>query len=153
MDAFDQRLLDIMQRDCTLSHAELGRQVSLSASAVRRRLEAMRESGVIAAEVAILGNVAAAGITILTSLCFGEESVAAYQAFREAMRSDPHVLQCYSVAGQYDFIMVVAAPSLEAYEVWGEAVLMSNPAIRRYDSYVSWSTVKFTTQRPVFAAS
>jgi Lrp/AsnC family leucine-responsive transcriptional regulator len=151
MDAFDLQILELMQRDCTLSHAELGRQVSLSASAVRRRLDVLRSSGVIASEVAILGNVAATGITVLTSVCFLEESVAAYNAFREQMRSDPHVLQCYSVAGQYDFMMVVAAPSLEAYEVWGEAELMSNPALRRYDSYVTWSTVKFTTQRPVFA--
>ncbi|ESQ91252.1 hypothetical protein ABAC460_06720 [Asticcacaulis sp. AC460] len=153
MDAFDLQLLEQMQQDCTLSHAELGRRVSLSASAVRRRLEAMRCSGVIASEVAILGNIATAGITILTSVCFREESVAAYNAFREQMRADPHVLQCYSVAGQYDFMMVVAAPSLEAYEIWGEEVLMSNPALRRYDSYVTWSTVKFTTQRPVFATS
>lgn len=153
MDAFDLKLLEIMQQDCTLSHAELGRQASLSASAVRRRLGGMRSSGVIASEVAILGNVAAAGITILTSVCFREESVTAYQAFRDQMRSDPHVLQCYSVAGQYDFMMVVAAPSLAAYETWGEAALMSNPAIRRYDSYVTWSTVKFATHRPVFATS
>lgn len=48
----------------------------------------MRSRGVIASEVAILGNVAAAGITVLTSVCFREESVTAYQAFRDQMRSD-----------------------------------------------------------------
>lgn len=150
MDDFDRKLLDIVQTDCTLSHAELGRRVSLSASAVRRRLAAMRETGVIAAEVAVLGASAQTGITVITSVAFERESVALYDDFRARMKADPHVLQCYSVAGQVDFILVVAAPSLESYEAWGERVLLSDSAVRRFDSYVAWSTTKFTTRRPVF---
>ncbi|ESQ76116.1 Lrp/AsnC family transcriptional regulator [Asticcacaulis sp. AC402] len=150
MDDFDRKLLGIMQSDCTLSHAEMGRQVSLSASAVRRRLAALRTSGVIAAEVAVLGSAAQTGITVITSVAFERETPAVYDDFRARMRGDANVLQCYSVAGQADFILVVAAFSLEAYEAWGERVLLADPAIRRYDSYVAWSTTKFTTRRPVF---
>ena len=150
MDAFDRKLLEILQTDCTLSHAEMGRRVSLSASAVRRRLSALRESGIIAAEVAVLGSGAHNGITVITSVAFERETPAVYEDFRARMRTDPHVLQCYSVAGQADFILVVAAASLEAYEAWGERVLLADGAVRRFDSYVAWSTTKFTTRRPVF---
>ncbi|EGF92719.1 asnC family protein [Asticcacaulis biprosthecium C19] len=150
MDDFDRKLLEIVQDDCTLSDSEMGRRVSLSASAVRRRLAAMRRSGVIAAEVAVLGSVAQTGITVITSVAFERETPTVYDDFRNRMKADPHVLQCYSVAGQADFFLVVAASSLEAYEAWGEQVLLSDPAIRRYDSYVAWSTTKFTTRRPVF---
>lgn len=150
MDKFDRKLLDLVQQDCSLSHAELGEKVSLSASAVRRRLAAMKAEGIIKAEVALVGEHAQTGITVITSVVFHQESVDGYHAFRARMIADEHVLQCYSVAGQVDFVLIVAAPSLAAYERWGETVLMTDPVIRRYESFIAWSTTKFTTRRPLF---
>jgi Lrp/AsnC family leucine-responsive transcriptional regulator len=152
LDSFDHRILDRLQDDCTLTHSALGDAVGLSGSAVRRRIQAMREAGVIAREVALLGDVQG-GITVLVTCAFERESPAIYDAFRTQMRADPCVLQCYATAGQYDFMLIVAAESPEAYETWGERALMSNPDLRRYDSFVVWSTVKFTTKRPIGGAS
>ncbi|WP_413661099.1 hypothetical protein [Maricaulis sp. D1M11] len=41
------------------------------------------------------------------------------------------------------------APSLPEYEYWGRAVIMSDPAILRYETVVVYSTVKFDTRIPV----
>lgn len=41
------------------------------------------------------------------------------------------------------------APSLPEYEDWGRAVIMSDPAILRYETAVVYSTVKFDTRIPV----
>ncbi|MFT5285692.1 MAG: DNA-binding Lrp family transcriptional regulator [Planctomycetota bacterium] len=57
----------------------------------------------------------------------------------------PEVSQCYSVAGTLDFILVVHAANHSAYEKWGEEKLMADARIRRYDSHIAWSRVKFTT--------
>ena len=150
MDDFDRKLLDAVQVDCSLSHAELGRRVSLSASAVRRRLAALKSQGIIAAEVAVLGQGAETGITVVVAVIFHQETVEGYAAFRTRMLQDECVLQCYSVAGQSDFMLVVAAASPPDYEAWGERVLMADPVVRRYDSFVVWSTTKFITRRPLF---
>lgn len=150
LDLFDKSILAILQDDCQQSHAQLGEAVGLSGSAVRRRIKAMRDSGVIAREVAILGDGwQGAGITVIVTVAFQQESRKAYDSFRKLMRSDPHVLQCYATAGQFDFILVVTAASPEDYERWGEETLMSNAALRRYDSYVAFSTVKFDTKRSI----
>ena len=150
MDVFDRKLLDLVQRDCSLSHSELGRRVSLSASAVRRRLAAMKASGTIVAEVALISSQGQTGITVIVSVTFHQETVEGYDAFRTRMLADERVLQCYSVAGQFDFILVVAARDPSDYEQWGERVLMADPVVRRFDSFVAWSTTKFTTRRPLF---
>lgn len=153
LDMLDRRILAILQDDCTLSHARIGEEVGLSGSAVRRRVQAMRDGGVIEREVAIIaGQAGIGGITVVVSVTFERETREAYDAFREAMRQEDRVLQCYATAGQFDFIVIVAAKSTEDYESWGEATLMNNPALRRYDSFVVWSTVKFTTKRPVWGA-
>lgn len=59
------------------------------------------------------------------------------------------VRQCYSVAGECDFVLVVHAASLEAYETWARDHLMANDAIRRYDTTVVWSCKKFETAVPL----
>ncbi len=150
LDKLDHRILDILQSDCTRSHAGIGEEVGLSGSAVRRRIEAMRTSGVIAREVALLGD-QAGGITVIVTVAFQKETREIYETFRAAMRDDERVLQCYGTSGQFDFLLIVAAETPEDYEAWGEATLLTNPALRRYDSYVVWSNTKFTTKRPDFS--
>ena len=46
LDEFDREILQIVQRDNRLTNAEIGERVGLSPSAVRRRLAALRDSGV-----------------------------------------------------------------------------------------------------------
>ena len=152
IDAYDQAILDLMQTDCTLSHATIGERVGLSGSAVRRRISTLRKTGVISQEVAIVNAESRiAGITVIVTVAFAQETQASVDAFRAAMRREPNVMQCYATAGQFDFILVVAAESPAHYEEWGERTLMSNSMLKRYDSFVVWSTVKFTTKRPQFS--
>ncbi|XAW87985.1 AsnC family transcriptional regulator [Vibrio sp. CDRSL-10 TSBA] len=54
LDAFDQKILELMQRNCRLAADVIAEQVGLSASAVQRRIKKLREEGIIQAEVAIV---------------------------------------------------------------------------------------------------
>lgn len=148
LDPFDRGILRIVQSDNQLSHAAIGEQVGLSASAVRRRLAALRAAGVIERDVSVLSG-RTTGITLIVSLNFAYETPALYAAFDDQMRALPEVTQCYHVAGAVDYILVVAAPSLEWYEEWSKAQFMANEAIARYDTTVVWSCKKFETARPV----
>ena len=149
LDALDRALLDEMQRNNQQTHAVLGRRVGLSPSAVRRRLARLRAEGVIQADVSIVAPDPAA-ITVIVQVRYEKETLKSGQDFRRRMQDAPEVSQCYSVAGETDFILVVHAPNLAAYEAWGERTLMSDPLILRYDSHVVWSRVKFSTVLPTF---
>lgn len=144
LDEFDHELLELVQRDNQRTHADLGEEVGLSASSVRRRLAKLRSSGVIEADVSIV-NPDKQFITVIVTVVFQRESVEADRAFKARMRAAPEVSQCYSVAGGLDFILVVHAATHSDYEAWGERELMSDPMIRRYDSHIAWSRVKFST--------
>ena len=54
LDAFDRRLLGILSEDATLSYAELGERLCLSAPAVHDRVKRLKREGVIRATVARL---------------------------------------------------------------------------------------------------
>lgn len=150
LDDFDRRILDILQTDCTRAHAEIGDEVGLSGSAVRRRIQAMRAAGVIAHEVAILSDTIA-GLTVIVTVEFERETPDIYAAFAAAMRTDERVLQCYATTGRFDVVMLVAAASADDYKAWADLALLSNASVRRYETFVASSQIKFTTRRPATA--
>lgn len=137
-DTFDDAILDLVQHNNQLSHADIGAQVHLSASAVRRRLKAMRDNGVIIADVAVV-DPARRGLVFVVQVFFEREDPQGIAEFVAQMRAESSVSQCYSVSGECDFWLVVHAQSPEAFEKWGQTVLMCNPNIRRYSTSLVWS--------------
>lgn len=144
LDSFDRHILALVQNDNQATHAEIGEAVGLSPSAVRRRLKALRDGGVIEKDVAILRQ-NDLGVRLIVSVFFEIESPEAYDAFDRQVRETPEILQAYHTSGPIDYVLIVQGPSLNWYEEWGKRVLMSNPAIRRYDTQVVWSCKKFET--------
>ncbi len=113
---------------------------------MRRRLGALREAGVIAADVSVVDPAVLGAITVIVSVMFEKESPEAYEAFRKRVIKAPEVSQCYSVAGPVDFVLICHARDLAEHEKWSERVLMSEPNIKRCTSQVVWSRTKFTTR-------
>ena len=118
--------------------------MNLSETAVRRRLERLRKTGIIAADVAILDRDQIAE-TLIVAVIFRDDQAGHYSAFRERMLADPNVSQVYSIAGEVDFLLHVHAATLSSYEAWAETQLLSDPAIQRFETSVVFTTVKFDT--------
>src|SRR5574341_2688282 len=68
LDRMDRKILDILQKDCTLPVAEIGKQIGLSTTPCWRRIQKLEELGVIQRRVALLDpkkvNV---GVTVFVS--------------------------------------------------------------------------------------
>lgn len=144
LDDFDRAILEIVQVDASLTHAEIGEQVHLSASSVRRRLAALRSCGVIRRDVSLV-DPERFGVTLIVTLTFEEESLEAYEALDRQIQIMPEIKQSYHVAGSDDYVLIVHGPSLQWYEDWAKATFMSNPALKRYSTSVVWSCKKFET--------
>jgi len=144
LDEFDRAILEIVQVDNQRTHARIAQEVNLSTSAVRRRLAAMRANDIIIADVS-LTNPTVQGLTFIVHVAFEREDPAIYENFKNQMIADPAVSQCYSVSGEYDFVLFAHAATPENYEQWGEKNLMTNTSIRRYSTSLVWTRNKFTT--------
>ena len=144
LDGFDRLILEIVQRDTTLTKAEIGDAVGLSASAVRRRLNTLRDDNVIEKEVAILGAMEI-GVRLIVTITFENESIEVFEALDQLILNTPEIVQGYHVSGPEDYILFVHGPNIEWYEEWGKQTFMTNAAIRRYDTRVIWSCKKFET--------
>ena len=147
MDEFDRRLLDLVQRDNRRTHENLGEELGLSPSAVRRRLKKLREDGIIVRDVSLL-DPTKLGETVIILVRMAVESPQTYAALGERMTSCPEVLQCYTTTGETDFVIIAHFPTLANYDAWAKDKLMSDEAIARYTTLVSSSRVKYETRLP-----
>ncbi|WP_242112503.1 Lrp/AsnC family transcriptional regulator [Luteimonas aquatica] len=148
LDEFDHRLLDLLQRDADATLSALGDAVGLSASAVQRRLVRYRKSGLLR-QVAVLDPAQLGNLTLAAVLVTLErESVKHHTAFYARMRAAPEVQQCYELAGDWDYLVILATTSIAHCREVAERLFYDEGNIRRYDTRLVFEAVKLGLQLP-----
>ena len=150
LDATDRRILTVLQKEGRITNAELSERVNLSPSACHRRLSALRESGVIQAEIAVIDPKAVGRrITMIVTVTLEREHSDVITEFKRACRENIEIMQCYYVTGQSDFVMVLTSRSMEAYDAFVERFLFSNRNVRRFETMVVMDRVKVGFDLPI----
>jgi len=146
LDALDRNILAELQRDGRLSNVELAQRVHLSPSACLRRVKALEDNGVIAQYVALL-NPKAVGRhgTSYTIINLESTQPARLEAFEQAARDMPEILDCFYVAGTNDYLVRFTYRDAEDLERLHADVLPRLPGVVRSNSMLVLRTVKKTT--------
>ncbi len=146
LDAIDRAILDELQRDGRLSNVDLAQRVHLSPSACLRRVKALEDGGVIAQYVALL-NARAVGRhgTSYTIIHLEGTQPAKLEAFEQAVKDSPEILDCFYVAGANDYLVRFAYRDAEDLERFHAEVLARLPGVVRSNSMLVLRTVKKTT--------
>lgn len=150
LDGFDISLLAALQRDSTATHQQLGTQIHLSASQVSRRVQRLQSAGIISRYVALL-NPAALGLTVraVSYVTLTRHSGDEGLAFEREIALFSEVLECYSVAGESDYILQIVAADLHTLS---ESVLRRLTRIQGVGSIRSnivLNCIKSTTALPL----
>ncbi|MGA9995260.1 MAG: Lrp/AsnC family transcriptional regulator [Pyrinomonadaceae bacterium] len=148
MDSFDVKILNIVQRDNRLPTEKIADEVGLSPSAVQRRLKRLREDGIIEADVAIVSPEATGRkLTAIVGVILDKERplLQSLAEFKELMLTTPEVMQCYDVAGDDDFIVIITARDMQEYETFTRKLFIENPNVRRYKTSFVVSRIKSGT--------
>ncbi len=150
LDAIDRAILEQLQTHGKLSNVELAQRVHLSPSACLRRVKQLEDDGVIAQYVALL-NPKAVGMhgTSFTIINLETMSNSLLEAFEQAVRDEPQILDCFYVAGANDYMIRFAYRDAEDLERFHTQVLMHLPGVERSNSMLVLRTVKKTTALPV----
>jgi DNA-binding Lrp family transcriptional regulator len=150
LDALDRKILGHHQGDTRLGAERIGAMVGLSTAAVHRRLKRMRDGGVIEAEVAVISpDAVGLPVTCIVAVDIDRESLGDLERFNARMRACPQVQQCFYVTGQADFMLVVVAPDMAAYEAFTREVLLSDSNVRSFTSHVVLARVKTGLGLPI----
>ncbi|GIF11463.1 Lrp/AsnC family transcriptional regulator [Actinoplanes teichomyceticus] len=111
MDAVDQRIIALLVADARASYAEIGARVSLSAPAVKRRVDRLRAAGVIKGFTAVIEPAAVGWTTeaFVELFCTGRTTPAQITV---ATRRHPEVVGAYTVSGQADALVHLRAADI-----------------------------------------
>ena len=149
LDEFDHRLLALLQRDATSTLTQLGDAIGLSASAVQRRLSRYRQQGLLR-QVAVLDPSAFPGTTLAAVLVTMErDTLRIHGNFRARMRAAPEVQQCYAIAGEWDYLVLLVASSVTHYREVAERLFVDEGNVKRYETRMVFDVVKHGLELPI----
>lgn len=150
LDRFDVQLLDALQHDCRTAAETLGARIGLSATAVQRRIRRLKEVGLVIGEAALLSPAVIPGLLIvIVQVALKQGLAAATEAFKDAAAARPEVQQCYYVAGEYDFVLIVAVDGMQAYERFTRDFFFPDENIARFTSTMVMEPVKRNLRLPL----
>lgn len=115
MDPVDQRIVALLVADARASYADIGAKVSLSAPAVKRRVDRLRAGGVIKGFTAVVdpASVGWATEAFVELYCTGRTTPAQITV---ATRRHPEVVGAYTVSGQADALVHLRAADIAHLE-------------------------------------
>jgi Lrp/AsnC family transcriptional regulator, leucine-responsive regulatory protein len=150
LDDVDRRLLELLQRDCSKPLFELGQKVSLSTSAVQRRLRRFERAHLIERQAAVL-NTAALGEYVFAwvLITLERESSEQHAKLRRRLSESPAVQQCYGLAGQHDYAVLLVARGMSELRTLIDDLFMDAPNIKRFVTMPVLDMVKAGLEIPV----
>jgi Lrp/AsnC family transcriptional regulator len=150
LSIFDIKILEQMQKDCSLSTVELAEVVGLSQSPCWRRLQRLKDDGYIKREVAILDREKLGyGLHIFAFVKVARLSEKERETFRLKIETTPEILECYSIFGEMDILMKVQAKSMNWYQQFLMENVMNLPGVENVNSIATLGELKWTTAIPV----
>jgi DNA-binding Lrp family transcriptional regulator len=144
VDQIDRQIVALLRENARRSFQDIGARVSLSAPAVKRRVDRLERDGVLRSYAAVIDPAALGWPThaVVSLVCEGRMSAAEVRA---ALAGHPEVVSAYTVAGEASAILHVRASDTAHLEQALERI-RDAPGIIRTQTQVVLSTL---FERPV----
>ncbi len=143
LDEIDHELLALLQEDAGRTLRELGEAVRLSPSAVQRRIGRYQATGLMARKVAVLDSRRVGGtLHAIVLVTLGHESTERHDALRARLLAAPEVQQCYDVAGEWDYVVVLVANGMPHCRELVARLFLDDPSIKRCETLPVFDAVK-----------
>ena len=149
LDSIDLKILDILQRDAEQQVAQIAEQVGLSATPCWRRIQRMKEAGVITRQVDLLDpqkiNV---GVTVFVSVRTSTHTQEWFDRFTATVDAIAEVVEFYRMSGDVDYLLRVVVPDIAAYDAVYKR-LIAGTNLHDVSSSFAMQELKQTTALPL----
>lgn len=143
LDAKDRRLLALLQKDASLSYADLGQEVGLSVSTVNERVRKLEAKGALTGYTVTV-DPAALGLTLLAFIQVSLNDPKHEAAFLKAVAEDPAIQECHTVTGAHSYLLKARCRDTKHLQELLAGTIKAIPGITRTETMVALGTVKET---------
>ena len=149
LDAIDIRILEILQQDAEQQVAQIAEQVGLSTTPCWRRIQRMKEAGVITRQVALVdARKVNVGVTVFVSVRTSVHTQDWFETFKATVQAIPEVVEFYRMSGDVDYLLRVVVPDIAAYDKVYKR-LISGTQLHDVSSSFAMEELKLTTALPL----
>jgi DNA-binding Lrp family transcriptional regulator len=150
LDAIDRKLLSELQRDASLSHAELAERVGASTASCWRRIRALETDGVLGRQVRLVDATRIGrGVNVLCHVRMKSHSAEATEAFESFVASRDEIIECYSMSGDWDYLLRILVADVEDYNRFLMLIVLRHASVATGSSHFALAQVKYTTAVPI----
>lgn len=151
LDSKDKLILDLLQKDASLSVAELAEQVNLTVSPCWKRLKRLQDENYILKRVALLNEQKLGlALTAFVNIKTQNHSNAWFDRFVAGVGDFAEVIEFYRMAGEYDYMMKVLVKDMAAFDVFYKRLVNCVDGLTDVTSSFAMEELKNTTQLPLF---
>ena len=154
LDKLDRHILRSLQQDGRATYDDLAEQVSLSPSAVLRRVKRLESSGVIDRYVALVkpesvGLSLTAYLNVQLEKHLESHKRSPMDVFRASVQVWPEVVECVALTGEMDYFLRVVVRDMAHYSRFVMDTLLRHPSVRDCRTSFVLDHIKSTTALPV----
>lgn len=145
LDRLDRKILNELQRDASRSNKDLAEQVGTSAASCLRRIKRLRESGLIAAQIAVINReMTGDGVVAMTTIQLSSHNAQERDALIRLLREMPEVSQCYMITGGEDMLVLSNLSSLTVFEGRIAQRISDCDVVVKLSTTIAYKTLKFS---------
>lgn len=146
----DIEILKLLQKDAKLSTSDIAEKVNLSQSPCWRRIARYEEENIIKGKVNLLNRHALGmDMVVFTTIKLASSHGDKLQEFEQQIEILEEVVECYTMTGNFDYILKIITRDIKHYEKFLRKHLLQLPNIGDVHSHISVTQIKNTTELPI----
>ncbi len=116
LDEKDLAILKLLEQNARITVKEIADTIHLSTTPVHERIKRMEENGVIKQYVTLLdAKKLDKGLMVICYVSLREHNKTAGLKFIKSILALKEIMECYSISGEFDFMLKVLTTDMETY--------------------------------------
>ena len=150
LNAQDVKILELMQQDASLTTQEIADRINMSQSPCWRRINRLQEEGHISKQVSILNREKLGmEVVVFATVNLSTQGRNNLEEFESEVKQFPEVVECYTMAGTWDYMLKVVSKNIRHYEIFVREQLMTLSHIGEVHSHIAVTEIKNSTELPL----
>jgi DNA-binding Lrp family transcriptional regulator len=143
LDDIDKAILEILQEDSKMGIKEIAFQVGLTTTPTYERIKRLERSNVIEGYTVKLNRKELGkNLQVFCHVSLKEHSSELIEVFEEKIVALPQVSQCYHIAGDHDYALLIEVSDMGEYESFLKHQISAIPYISNVRSSFVMSALK-----------
>lgn len=143
IDKTNAQILTLLQQDSRITTSELSEQLHLSTSPCWRRVKYLEDKQIIKGYGVFLDRKKIhLGVMVFIRVSIDSHSEKEAKKFEQEVIALDHVVACYSIGGDADFLLQVVSPDLDTYADFSMSIIRRLPGIKEMQSMFVLKEIK-----------